>query len=90
MDRATAVVNDQSFLQVRSDPNVNLLRMGFASDEVRILHERAIAGVHLRHDVGLATREPDTSVEVNCAIARWLQDFGGQPSPQYIGFSIRA
>jgi hypothetical protein len=29
-------------LQVGSDTNVILLRMGFASDEIHILHERAI------------------------------------------------
>jgi hypothetical protein len=28
----------------------------------------------------LLLEKPDSRVEVNCAIARWLQDFGGQPS----------
>jgi hypothetical protein len=83
-------VNDQPFLQVRSDTNVILLRMGFASDEIHKLHEREIVGVRLCHYVVLVIIGPDASVEVNCAIARWSQDFGGQPSSQYIGFSIRA
>lgn len=39
MDRATAVVNDQSFLQVGSDTDVILLRMGFASDEIDVFHK---------------------------------------------------
>ncbi len=39
MDRATAVVNDQSFFLVGSDPDVTLRKMRFASDAIDIFHE---------------------------------------------------